>query len=203
MAEPTALGLRPPATSARRSPLAGRAHELAALPASVQARELAFLSQVNLRVDAAGPAADAVAKVLGVALPGTPCTSLRSGIYDVLWMGPDEWLVLAPDGTAEDLVGALGEALGDQHGAVTDVSAQRCAVTLEGPAAREVLAKGCSIDFHPRVAPSGTCVQTLLAQTGVVIVVRDDGAGDFLVLVRASFAQYFVDWLIDASAELS
>ena len=188
----------------RHSPLESAAPVLAGLPDSVRAMELPFLTQVNLRLDSGGAAADPVATVLGVALPTTPCTSMRSSTYEVLWMGPDEWLVLAPDGAAEFLTAALAEAIGtDVHGAVTDVSAQRFAVSLSGPSSREVLAKGCSIDLHPAAAPRGTCVQTLLAQTGVVVVAHDDAGTDFLLLVRSSFAQYFVDWLVDAVAELS
>lgn len=190
--------------SRRRSPLAAAGPALAALPASVQAAEVPFVTQVNLRLDPAGAAADAVARLLGAPLPTAPCTSVRSGAYEVLWMGPDEWLVLAADGVADELRVALRNAIGtDVHGAATDVSAQRFAVSLSGRSAREVLAKGCSIDLHPRVAPMGTCVQSLLAQTGVVIVVHDDTATDFLLLVRSSFAQYFVHWLVDATAELS
>jgi sarcosine oxidase subunit gamma len=186
----------------RRSPLAGWSDAFDALSAPISVRELPFLAQLNLRLDPAGPVADAVAKVLGVSVPTTPCTSVRSGVYDVLWLGPDEWLVLAPAGSEVELGAALRDAIGSGLCAVTDVSAQRTTVALSGPGARELLAKGCSIDFHPLVNPAGSCVQTLVAQTGVIIAVRDDTATDFLVLVRSSFAEYFAAWLVDASNEL-
>ena len=195
---------RPADRLRRHSPLEYGVSLLAGLPGSIRVIELPFLTQVNLRLDPGGAAADRVAAVLDVALPTTPCTSMRSGTYEVLWMGPDEWLVLAPDGAAEFLTAALAEAIGtDVHGAVTDVSAQRFAVSLSGPSSREVLAKGCSIDLHPAAAPRGTCVQTLLSQIGLVVVAHDDAGTDFLLLVRSSFAQYFVDWLVDATVELS
>jgi sarcosine oxidase subunit gamma len=126
----------------------------------------------------------------------------RCGDIEVLWLGPDEWLVLAPAGQEKALATSLREAIGGAVGAVTDVSAQRTALELTGPQVREVLARGCSIDLYPGVSPIGTCVQTLLAQTGAVIVVRDETASDFLVLVRASFAQYLASWLVDACAEV-
>ena len=65
-----------------------------------------------------------------------------------------------------------------------------------------MLARGCAVDLDPRVAPAGTCVQTLLARAGVTIVVRDERAGEFLLLVRASFAAYLAAWLVDACTEL-
>ncbi|MEU4254485.1 sarcosine oxidase subunit gamma family protein, partial [Amycolatopsis sp. NPDC026612] len=82
--------------------------------------------------------------------------------------------------------------------AVVDVSAQRNVVQLGGEHARDVLAHGCSIDLDPSVSPPGTCVQTLLARTGIVLMVREEG---FTILVRQSFADYFKAWLADASLE--
>jgi sarcosine oxidase subunit gamma len=187
--------------SARRSPLADRAAELASLP--IGARELPFLTQLNLRLDADAPVALEVGKVLGGPLPSVPCTASRFGEIEVLWLGPDEWLVVAPAGGEKSLAAALLEAIGPADGAVTDVSAQRTAVELTGAGVREVLARGCSIDLHPKIASVGTCVQTLLAQTGVVIVVHDETASDFLVLVRASFADYLASWLVDACVEVT
>ena len=84
---------------------------------------------------------------------------------------------------------------------MVDVSAQRTTVTLSGRYARDVLAHGCSADLHPRVAPTGTCITTLLAQTGIVLQVVDAAAGDFQLLVRSSFAGYFATWVADAAAE--
>ena len=184
----------------RRSPLAGRSAELAGLP--IGARELPFLTQLNVRVDATSPVAIAVAAVLGGPLPTVPCTASRFGDFEVLWLGPDEWLVLAPPGWETSLAAGLRAAIGSCDGAVTDVSAERAALELTGAHVRELLARGCSIDLHPKVTPIGSCMQTLLARTAVVIVVHDDSASDFLVLVRASFADYLASWLIDACTEV-
>lgn len=164
----------------------------------VRLAEVPFLTQLGLRLDKPGPA---VAKALGGDLPVEPCTAVTIGDLRVLWLGPDEWLVLAGPGRQRELEDQLRAAIGDEHGAVVDVSAQRTALSVTGPAARTLLARGCAIDLDPRVAPAGTCVQTLLARAGVTIVVRDDGTG-FLLLVRASFAEYLAAWLVDAGADL-
>ncbi|WP_318306291.1 sarcosine oxidase subunit gamma [Amycolatopsis solani] len=129
--------------------------------------------------------------LLGVALP-EPCTYTSSNGVDVLWMGPDEYLVLAEPGRQAELEAALSR----ESAAVVDVSAQRNVVRLTGPDAAEVLAHGCSIDLE--AAPPGTCVQTLLARTGIVLMVREEG---FTILVRQSFSDYFKAWLADASSE--
>ena len=55
-------------------------------------------------------------------------------------------------------------------GAVVDVSAQRIGVRLSGSRARDVLAKGCSIDLHPRVFVRGSAVQTTVGLAGVILL---------------------------------
>ncbi|MFC8502145.1 sarcosine oxidase subunit gamma [Pedococcus sp. NPDC057267] len=188
----------------RTSPLQGYAGRLAELPQGVTVREVPFLTQLDVRVDPAGPEAAEAARVLGVALPTTANTAVSGADgVEVLWLGPDEWLVVAPPDQAA-LEPALREALGSA-GVVVDVSAHRTTIAVSGPLTRDVLARGCSLDLDPRVSPAGTCVQTLLALTGVVLVVRDDvtrdGGGEVRLLVRSSFARYLADWLLDACRE--
>ncbi|MEU5266272.1 sarcosine oxidase subunit gamma family protein [Amycolatopsis sp. NPDC021455] len=133
--------------------------------------------------------------LLGVPLPG-PCTFTSGNGIDILWMGPDEYLVLGLELSREssDLEAELSRE--SSVLAVVDVSAQRNVYRLTGVHAADVLAHGCAIDLE--VAPVGTCVQTLLARTGIVLMVREDG---FTVLVRQSFSDYFRAWLADASLE--
>jgi sarcosine oxidase subunit gamma len=130
--------------------------------------------------------------LLGADLPG-PCTFTSADGADVLWMGPDEYLVLAGPGRQAELEAALRD---EGAAAVTDVSAQRNVFRLTGAHAADVLAHGCSIDLE--VSPPGTCVQTLLARTGIVLMVREEG---FTILVRQSFSDYFTAWLADAGLE--
>jgi sarcosine oxidase subunit gamma len=184
----------------RTSPLESYAARLASLPAGVTVREVPFLTQLDVRVDPASPAGARVARVLGVDLPTAPCTAVRGADgVEVLWLGPDEWLVVAPP-DQPGLEPALADALGGA-GAVVDVSAHRTTLAVTGPRTRDLLAHGCAIDLDPRVSPNGTCVQTLLALAGVVLVVRDDTATDVRLLVRSSFARYLADWLLDACQE--
>jgi sarcosine oxidase subunit gamma len=68
---------------------------------------------------------------------------------------------------------------------------------------RDILAKGCSIDLHPRVFGRGSSAQTALGQAGVVLLALSDTGDDYLVLVRSSFAGYLGDWLLDAALELT
>jgi sarcosine oxidase subunit gamma len=72
---------------------------------------------------------------------------------------------------------------------------------LSGPDARDVLAKGCSLDLHPTVFRKGTAAQTMMGLAGVVLIALDEAGSDYRILVRSSFARYLADWLIDAAEE--
>ena len=192
-------------TAQLRSPLAHAADRLAAATrasgGAIRLAELPFLTQVDLRLDAKGAAADAVGLALDLQLPLDPNTVVRAGELTALWLGPDEWLLVGPPGSQRDLQRRVREAAGGQPVSVTDVSAQRTTLLVAGPRARDLLAHGCALDLHPRVFRPGRCAQTTLARTHIVLVARDEPRAGFWVLVRSSFAGYLTDWLLDAATE--
>lgn len=146
----------------------------------------------------------AVGRTLDVLLPGEPNTTAARGDLTALWLGPDAWLMTCPPGEVAAHVGSLREALADAHAAITDVSDGRVALRLAGPSARDVLAKGCPLDLHPRAFATGRCAQSLLAKTSVLIHLLDDDARrgpTFDVYVARSFAHYLFAWLEDAGRE--
>ncbi|MGI5459952.1 sarcosine oxidase subunit gamma [Streptomyces sp. CA-249302] len=187
-------------TPARFSPLGDWQEAFGRLPAGFQVQELPFLTQLTLRVAPDSPAARAVESVLGFPLPSASHAEL-SGEVKALWLGPDEWLLVAPADTAEALAEKLRSAIGEEFATVTDVSAQRTVLSLRGSLTREILAQGCAIDLDPRVSPVGSCYTTLLAQTGITLVVREEAASGVWLLVRSSFAPYAAAWLVDAASE--
>src|SRR6185437_2192718 len=113
----------------------------------------------------------------------------------VLWMGPDEWLIVTESGSEPSFLENAGE-----HATVVDVSAQRTVIEVAGTDARELLLKGCALDLHPQTFALGHCAQTNLARTQVILLSRDREPVYWL-FVRASFAEYLAEWLIDAAAE--
>jgi sarcosine oxidase subunit gamma len=120
----------------------------------------------------------------------------------VLWLGPDEWLIVGPADEEAALQSQLHDALGDHVGrvAIVDVSANRTTLELRGPRARELLEFGCPIDLDPRVFGPGRCAQTLLARANVLIWhVTDVPEGTWRLFVRPSFAAYIAAWLADAA----
>jgi sarcosine oxidase subunit gamma len=183
------------------SPLQDWRDTFAELPPTVKLSEEPFVAMVDLRVDPDGPAASQASEILGLVLPTTPSTHVGSDALTAIWMGPDEWLITSQTRSAADLEARLRTAVADDGGAAIDVSAQRTTLRLSGPDARDVLAKGCSLDLHPTMFRKGTAAQTTLALAGVVLIALDDTGSDYRILVRSSFARYLADWLVDAAEE--
>jgi sarcosine oxidase subunit gamma len=156
--------------------------------------------QLALRGDAAdGALAAAVREVLGVELPLEPNTVGRGDDASVLWLGPDEWLAVMPEGHEVRALQALDSALAGTHALVSDVSHARAVVELSGTDARTVLAKGCSLDLHPRAFGPDRCAQSALARAHVLLHQLDETPA-FDLYVHRSFMEYAWDWLVDAGS---
>ena len=70
-----------------------------------------------------------------------------------LWLGPDEWLLIAED-EAPGLGGAVEAALAGRPHALTDVSHRQCAIELAGPGAARLLNAGVRSTSISRRFPS-------------------------------------------------
>jgi len=188
-------------TLVRTSPLQPWAARFAALTNSVAIVEEPFVTMVDLRVDPSGPGAQAAAELLGVELPTTASTYAQNGDTTVIWQGPDEWLVTGTAMSGPELEVRLREAVAMYGGAAVDVSAQRTTLRLSGSRSRDVLAKGCALDLHPQSFAEDTAAETMLGQTGVILLAVNGSGDDYRILVRSSFARYLADWLLDAAEE--
>ena len=199
MAEPIMAG----PVALRTSPLSHLEERMRAAAVTgargVTLAEIPFLTMVNLRVAPMSEAADRIGRVLGVPLPGRCGDTAARGPHTVVWLGPDEWLVLSR-ADAGAVTAALREAFDGGPGSVVDVSANRTTLELSGPSAREVLEKGCPLDLHPRTFGPGRAVSTTVGPVAVVLWQTDD-APTYRLLPRSSFADYLARWLIDAMSE--
>lgn len=157
------------------------------------------VAAVDLRIDPAGPGAEAVDRTLGAALPVQPNTWTHTTDGQIIWLGPDEWLVTSAGRLPHEFENDLGCAVSVHDGAAVDVSAQRTSIRLRGARARELLSFGCSLDLRPSVFPAGSSAQTLIGQTGALILALGDD--DLRLFVRPSFAGYLAEWLLDAAQE--
>ena len=156
---------------------------------------------LNLRGNPADPAfLAAVEQAVGAQLPVTACTTLAQGDLRMVWTGPDEWMVVTPNGQETALAARLRAALDGQHCAVTDVSSGLFLVDLAGPQVRGTLAQGCPMDLHPRAFSPNRAVGTHFYKVGLTLWLTAE-PDRFQMLVRRSFIDHFWQLIDHASLE--
>ena len=94
----------------------------------------------------------------------------------------------------------LEDALSDLHSAVATVGDGNVTLSLSGPRAVDVLAKGMTLDLDPDRFRARVCARGLLARVPVLLHRPGD---DLLyeVAVARSFSDYALHWLTDAAFE--
>lgn len=164
----------------------------------VRIRELPNLAMIGVRVAAGTSAAMRLEAALGTALPARCGAVAVTDGNQVLWLSPDEYLVVSDDepGSATR---ALSQALAGEPGSVVDLSANRTTFELAGPRARAVLEKGCPLDLHPREFAVGMAYVSVVGAVPVIVWKVEQDV--FRVLPRASFADFLGRWLVDAMVE--
>ncbi len=138
--------------------------------------------------------ADAVLKATGMHLPLKANSASIDPQRQLLWMGPDEWLLKTSDGQGDATGAALRAALQGQHSAVVDVGHGNTTLGVKGPGAAELLARGCPLDLHLRAFPTGSLAQSHVAKANATLLCLTVGT-HYELTVRRSFADYLFHWL--------
>jgi sarcosine oxidase subunit gamma len=141
--------------------------------------------------------AAALSGAMGLALPG-PGGSARAGGRTAIWLQPGLWVVSADRGDEGGLAATLAEAARNL-GAVVDQTHGRATLRIEGARVRDMLAKGCRLDLHPKVFPEGRAASTTIAHIGCLL--HHAGPDTFELTMFATFAQSFWEWATGAAAE--
>jgi sarcosine oxidase subunit gamma len=136
---------------------------------------------------------------IGVDFPREPCRAAMEGSRAVLWVGPDEWLLIAPDDSAEVLVAAMNEALGAVPASIVEVSDRNVAIEVAGPKAAEALNAFNPLDLDQAAFPIGMCTRTLFGKAEIVL--WRTSPETFRIEVWRSFAPYVLSCLEEVCRE--
>ncbi|MEK9752286.1 MAG: sarcosine oxidase subunit gamma family protein [Rhodospirillaceae bacterium] len=196
----------------RQSPLAHLHLDARALAdegladAGVELAEVRHRDMLNLRGDADDLAFTAAVKsVIDIEPPKAPNTvATGNDEIHIIGLGPDEWLVVTAPTMGDGVATRLRAALAGQFATVVPVGYGRTTIRVSGPNARDVLAKGTSIDLYPAAFGPGRAAETMIARSSALIRCVAAGRGKppcFEIVVAASFAEYVWTWLEDASRE--
>jgi sarcosine oxidase subunit gamma len=186
------------AEQAQRRPVWTEDHLAPAAHAAATLRALPPATRFIFRGDAA--AAAMAGAVLGPVPPSRACSAAFEGGRAALWLGPDEWLLLAPEADAESVSTALTAALAAVPHALVDVSHRNTALEISGPYAADVLNAGCPLDLHIGAFPVGMCCRTILGKAEIIL--WRNAESTFHIGMWRSFAPYVWDFLVEARARL-
>jgi sarcosine oxidase subunit gamma len=128
-------------------------------------------------------------RVWGTGFSDEPLRAVHAGERAALWVGPDEYLLLAPeDVDPSALARRLDEAVGIVPHALVDISHRQTAFEIRGPRAESILAGACPLDLDLAEFPVDMCTRTVFAKADIVLWRRD--AATFHIEVWRSFSDY-------------
>jgi sarcosine oxidase subunit gamma len=177
---------------APRSPLEGLA-----LPAGERFALAGAPTAARFVFRGAAAARQSCAAAFGVELPERLGPAGEGARRAALWLGPDEWLMIAEGADAASLGAELERALESTAHSLVDVSHRQTGLLISGAAAARALSAGCPLDLHLSAFPAGMATRTIFDKAEIVLWRR--GAGVFHVEVWRSFAPYLVAALTEAA----
>jgi sarcosine oxidase, subunit gamma len=161
----------------------------------VWANEIALQGYISLRGESAdGAFATAAAQVLGGALPTAPCTFSQFGAVKVLWISPDEWMIVCPRAQLQKYLTNLRAALENTRHQLVDNSGGYTQVLLRGLNATDVLHHATVYDVASLIP--GRVVGTTFGKSSLYMHRQNDG---YCLLLRRSFADYIWRYLVRAA----
>jgi sarcosine oxidase, subunit gamma len=140
-----------------------------------------------------------VTSAFGVEPAMEACRAAVTSGRAALWLGPDEWLLIAEDGEPHLIFDSLEAALKPLAFSLVDVSHRQTGLRLEGPHAATILNAGCPLDLEARVFPTGMCTRTILGKAEIVLWRTD--VTIFRIEVARSLASYVWQFLEQAERD--
>jgi len=133
----------------------------------------------------------------GIACP-PPGRSAHGRGLTLHWSAPEQWFALAEGREEGALCRELKERL-ESLASCSDQSHGRVILTISGPKARNLLAKGTPVDLHPRAFGPGQCASTQMAHIGVHLA--QVGPDAFELSLFRGFCEHFWEWLTEQAGE--
>ncbi len=114
----------------------------------------------------------------------------------ILWNGPRNWIVVSKK---NNIIDDIKKVCSSEDFAITDISHSRAIIQLKGSQAKEVLKKGCPINFNE--IKKNYCLATIFQGINILIDVVDDKPDTFNIFALRSFGESFYHDITDASLE--
>ena len=115
----------------------------------------------------------------------------------ILWSAPNTWLVVSQK---EDILKIINTNCNNENFAITDISHSRTVIQIKGFQAKEVLKKGCPINFNQ--FEKNSCAGSAFHGITIVIDCIENEPQTFNLLTLRSFGESFYHHITDAALEL-
>ena len=115
----------------------------------------------------------------------------------ILWSAPNTWLVVSQK---EDILKIINTNCNNENFATTDISHSRAVIQIKGFQAKEVLKKGCPINFNQ--FEKNNCAGSVFHGITIVIDCIENEPQTFNLLTLRSFGESFYHHITDAALEL-
>jgi len=114
----------------------------------------------------------------------------------ILWNAPNTWLVIS---RKENIVETIKEKCNSDNFAITDISHSRAIIQIKGLQAKDILKKGCPLNFNE--FENNNCAGTVFHGINIVVDFVGSNPDTFNLLTLRSFGESFYHHITDAALE--
>jgi len=114
----------------------------------------------------------------------------------ILWSAPSTWLVIS---RKENIVEIIKEKCNSDNFAITDISHSRAIIQINGYQAKDILKKGCPLNFNE--IENNNCAGTVFQVNNIVVDFVGSNPDTFNLLTLRSFGESFYHHISDAALE--
>ena len=172
----------------------------------VTIEELSLTGKINIR----GKSSDKefmknIGSALNLVLPIEPNVRIFNNNISIMWLGPNEWLVITPENEKDGIISLLKSNLNPQKTAITDVSFNRVVLRLEGEKVFTLLSKFLVANLEKILKTNFSVAQTIFLKIPVLFVRNntDEEPTSLDLHLNRSHTNYIYELLVDGSKNLN
>ena len=169
----------------------------------IKIQEISFIKKINLRLNPNNKNFMAICgKILGTILPTKPNTYNKIDKIKIVWLGPDEWLIIYND--ENNILEKLQHELGNLETSATDISENRTIINVSGDKVNILLSKFLVLDLEKNLSNESSCAQTLFVKVPILLLRNNkkNQIQDIDILTNRSHANYIYKLLLDGMINL-
>ena len=172
----------------------------------IRIQEIAFSNKINIRINPKSHHMSICGKILDALLPLKPNTYSENQSVKIIWLGPDEWIMLDNSKNINDnLFKELNTQIGDYESSVTDITETKTIIRISGEKIYTLLSKFLVLDLENNFKTESSCAQTLFVKVPIILLKnhKNSNIPEIDIIVNRSHAKYVYDLLIDGSQNLN